>query len=78
MPYLDDDWREPDGTRVMDPDTGTWYTHETYFTEVLLADPVNETDGIYSGNIVLNVYDKRGRLFTGTPPPASTSRVLRR
>ena len=60
MPYLDDDWREPDGTRVMDPDTGTWYTHETYFTEVLLADPVNETDGIRTGNIVLNVYDKKG------------------
>ena len=60
MPYLDDDWREPDGSRVTDPDTGTWYTHETYFTEVLLADPVNETDGIYNGNIVLNVYDKKG------------------
>lgn len=60
MPYLDDDWRDLDGSRVTDPDTGTWYTHEDYFTEVLLADPVNQTDGIYNGNIVLNVYDKKG------------------
>lgn len=60
MPYLDDDWREPDGSRVTDPDTGTWYTHETYFTEVLLADPINETDGIFTGDIVLNADDKKG------------------
>lgn len=60
MPYLQDDWREPDGSRVMDPDTGTWYTHNDYFSEVLLADSVNETDGVYTGNIVLNADDRRG------------------
>ena len=55
MPFLDDDWREPDGTRIMNPHTGVWYTHEEYFTEVLLADPVVRTDGIFTGDIVLNV-----------------------
>ena len=60
MPYLEDDWREPDGTRVMNPDTGTWYTHEDYFTEVLLANPNVKTDGIYNGNITLNAWDKKG------------------
>ena len=54
MPYLDDDWREPDGSRVMDPNTGTWYTHEDYFTQVLLADPAIPNDGIFTGNLVLN------------------------
>lgn len=54
MPYLNHDWREPNGSRVMNPNTGTWYTHEEYFTEVLLANPNNRTDGIFNGNITLN------------------------
>ena len=55
FPTLADDWQEPvTGTKIMDPETGTWYTHEDYFTEVLLADEVDQNDGTYNGDIVLN------------------------
>jgi hypothetical protein len=33
------------------------YTHEEYFTEVLLADPANPTDGVYTGDITLDLKD---------------------
>jgi hypothetical protein len=52
LPIFADDWRDPDtGERVPDPDTGTWYTHQDYFNEVLVADPLIENDGIYNGDI---------------------------
>ncbi len=54
FPMLDDDWRDMDGTRVMNPNTGVWYTHEEYFSEVLLADPDIRTDGVYDGSITIN------------------------
>lgn len=54
FPTLADDWREPDGSLVMNPDTNSWYTHEDYFTEVLLADPDVKDDGIYNGNITID------------------------
>ncbi|MDP2323570.1 MAG: hypothetical protein Q8N51_06020, partial [Gammaproteobacteria bacterium] len=55
FPLLTDDWRDPgDGTKVENPATGTWYSHQDYFNEVLVADPDVPNDGIYNGNIVLN------------------------
>ncbi|NLV41639.1 MAG: hypothetical protein GXY15_10485 [Candidatus Hydrogenedentes bacterium] len=54
LPLLDDDWRETDGSRVMNPYTGTWYTHSEYFSEVLLADPTARTDGMYNKNMLID------------------------
>jgi hypothetical protein len=55
LPILIDDWRAPiTGQRVANPDTGTWYTHQDYFNQVLVASPTNKTDGVYAGNITLN------------------------
>lgn len=52
FPRLSDDWREVGtGARVARPDTGAWYSHEEYFSEVLLADPADPADGIHAGNI---------------------------
>lgn len=54
MPMLSDPWRDKNGNRVMNPATGTWYTHEDYFSQVLLADPNSPNDGIHTGNLTLD------------------------
>lgn len=55
FPVLADDWRNAtNGAKVQDPATGTWYTHEDYFNQVLLADPDNPGDGAYNGDININ------------------------
>lgn len=55
FPLLTEDWRDAtNGAKVQDPATGTWYTHEDYFNQVLLADPDNPVDGAYNGNITIN------------------------
>jgi len=68
FPRLTDDWREPDGSKVMNPNTGTWYSVQDYFSQVLLADPVIPNDGVFVGNLVLNA--KGNKIFwdatTGT------------
>lgn len=52
FPVLSDDWRAPvTGNRVWNDSTGDWYSHEDYFTQVLLANPAVPNDGIYNGNI---------------------------
>ncbi len=54
FPTLTSDWRDPvTGARVYDAARASNYTHEHYFDEVLVADPVNKTDGIYNGNITI-------------------------
>jgi len=54
FPLLTDDWRTPvTGARVWNDTTGAWYTHEEYFDQVLLADPVDANDGVYVGDIDL-------------------------
>ena len=54
MPMLSDDWRSPTtGAKVWDSARGANYTYEHYFDEVLVGDPVNKTDGIYSGDITI-------------------------
>ncbi|MBW7866668.1 MAG: hypothetical protein H3C30_19925 [Candidatus Hydrogenedentes bacterium] len=55
MPMLSDPWRDTNGDRVMNPNTGTWYTHEDYFSQVLLAAPDNPNDGIHNGSLTLDV-----------------------
>lgn len=83
FPLLTDDWRSSnDGAKVHNPATGTWYTHEDYFNQVLLADPDVTNDGIYNGNIVLNVKTSKfywnattGTVLNGSLPataPAAT------
>ncbi len=55
FPVLTDDWRDAtNGAKVQDPATGTWYTHEDYFNQVLVADPDNPGDGAYNGDITIN------------------------
>jgi phage baseplate assembly protein gpV len=55
FPLLSDPWRDPaTGAMVNRLASVTPYTHEEYFTEVLLANPSNPSDGIYSGNMVLD------------------------
>lgn len=83
FPLLTDDWRDPDtGAKVQNTATGTWYTHEDYFNQVLLASPTNPSDGVYNGNIVLNVRTTQfywnattGQVLNGSLPatqPAAT------
>lgn len=83
FPILTDDWRDPvNGAKVQNPSTGTWYTHQDYFNQVLLASPTNPSDGTYTGNITLNVKTSKfywnattGQVLNGSLPatmPAST------
>lgn len=83
FPLLTDDWRDADtGAKVQNPATGTWYTHQDYFNQVLLASPTNPSDGTYTGNIVLNVKTSKfywnattGQVLNGSLPatqPAAT------
>jgi hypothetical protein len=54
LPMLKDDWRwNDDGRKEMNSATGTWYTHEDFFNQVLLADANNKTDGRFTGNMTL-------------------------
>ena len=55
LPVLIDDWRDPvTGARTINPATGTYYTHQDYFNQVLLAVPTNPNDGVFTGNITLS------------------------
>jgi hypothetical protein len=83
FPLLTDDWRDPDtGAKVQNAATGTWYTHQDYFNQVLVASPTNPSDGTYTGNITLNVKTSKfywnattGQLLNGSLPataPAAT------
>lgn len=55
FPLLSDPWRDPvTGAVVNRLASISPYTHEEYFTEVLLANPNNPMDGIYPGNMVLD------------------------
>ncbi|HPC17021.1 MAG TPA: hypothetical protein P5318_12705 [Candidatus Hydrogenedentes bacterium] len=77
FPTLNDPWRDPvDGHFVPDPYRGGNYSHINYFSEVLIADPNNQTDGIYNGNITIaanqNFYwnaTQNSTAYPGTPQP---------
>ena len=73
FPALSDDWRESDGTRILNPNTGTWYTHKDYFTQVLVGAPDDPTDGILFGNIDL---EPRNDVAYGVYWNASTGEYL--
>jgi len=60
FPVFNDPWRDPDSGAKMFRSNGVAYSHEEYFSEVLLADPNNPTDGVYNGSINL---DLRGEAF---------------
>jgi formylglycine-generating enzyme required for sulfatase activity len=66
FPLLNDDWRNPDGTRVHNFSTGTWYTHEEYFSEVLVGEPDVPDDCIYEGDMTLTAYQNPGLYFNAT------------
>ena len=55
FPLMTDEWREPTTGQSVPRPNGSYYTHEEYFTEVLVGSPTNATDGIYTGNVVLDV-----------------------
>ena len=74
MPMLTDDWLDPeDGHREWDGSRLENYTHEHFFDEVLVGDPVDPTDGIYHGNITIrcnqDFYYNASR--PGDPDPAN-------
>jgi phage baseplate assembly protein gpV len=54
FPQFTDPWHDPDTGAKAFRSNGIPYTYEEYFSEVLLADPQNPTDGIYTGNITIN------------------------
>ncbi len=66
LPMLDDDWRETDGSRVMNPYTGTWYTHSEYFSEVLLANPAARNDGLYTKSMLIDTGAKNAFYWNAT------------
>mgnify|MGYP000931487038 CR=1 FL=1 len=61
FPVFSDFWRDPDTGAKAFRSNGIAYNHEEYFNEVLLADPQNPSDGVYTGNISLDV--KNGSAF---------------
>lgn len=87
LPTIKDDWRWPvTGDKEFNPSTGTYYTHEDYFNQVLVANPSNPTDGVLNQNVVL---DTKGSHFywnatqnilstnlPATLPPATDDYIL--
>jgi hypothetical protein len=87
LPTIKDDWRWPvTGDKEMNSSTGTYYTHEDYFNQVLVASPTNPTDGVLNQNVVL---DTKGNHFywnatknilsttlPATLPPATDDYIL--
>ena len=60
FPLLSDPWRDPN-TGAMTMKTGTTpYSHEEYFSEVLVADPANPSDGFYNGDLTFDPDCKKG------------------
>jgi hypothetical protein len=55
FPLFTDPWRDPNTGAKVYRSNGVAYTHEEYFDEVLLADPNIATDGVYTGNINIDV-----------------------
>ncbi len=53
LPLFEDDYRDPDtGDRIHNTETGTWYTHAEYFTEVLVGGPDRQPGGgMFNGNL---------------------------
>jgi hypothetical protein len=59
FPLLSDDWRHANnGAREARFDTGAWYSHEEYFSEVLVAKDTDPGDGFYTGNITIDASGK--------------------
>lgn len=74
FPLLSDDWRAPiTGAKTWDEKTGDWYTHEAYFSEVLLADPTIATDGIYEGNLTIDASSNTSFYWNATTETKSTT-----
>lgn len=89
FPVLSDPWRWPiTGAKEWNPATNNWYTHEEYFSQVLLANPSNPSDGVYNGTIDLYTRGQHfywnatknivltGTLPTGAQAPAPTDDYL--
>jgi len=77
FPVLTDPWRDPiDGHFVADPYRGGNYSHINYFSEVLVASPTSQTDGILTEDVTIaanqNFYwnaTQNSRTYPGTPQP---------
>ncbi len=66
MPLFEDPWRDPDtGEFVNNPNTGTWYTHAEYFTEVLVGGPDRTASGgTFDGDVTIG--EKTGFYYNAT------------
>ena len=74
FPVLSDDWRAPiTGAKTWDDTTGDWYTHEDYFSEVLLADDKDDSDGVYEGDITIDASAKDSFYWNATTETESTT-----
>ncbi len=55
FPTLGDFWQDAQGgAQVTNPDTGEAYKHEEYFTEVLVGDKDDPSDGMYTGDMIID------------------------
>lgn len=73
MPMLSDLWHNPDGSFILNLATNEWYTHEEYFSQVLLANPNAANDGVYNGNITLDTSSKTKFYWNATKNTTNTA-----
>jgi hypothetical protein len=74
FPLLSDDWRAPlTGVKTWNDTTGDWYTHEDYFSEVLLAEPKDDADGIHEGSITIDASKSTSLYWNASTETKSTS-----
>jgi len=67
FPLLSDPWRFPDtGAKAFRSGTTTPFSHEEYFSEVLLASSTNPTDGVYAEDIKLDLTSRSAFYWNAT------------
>ena len=72
MPLLQDYWRDPGtGATQWDSSRNDWYTHENYFREVMVGNPANPTDGLITGDVVIDA--KTSNYYYNASRPADTN-----
>ena len=55
FPVLNDPWRDVNGSEVVNPDTGEMYSHDDYFTQILVGNQPNVPDhGIFEGDLTIH------------------------
>lgn len=88
FPTLGDFWQDAQGgAQVTNPDTGEAYKHEEYFTEVLVGDKDDPSDGMYTGDMIIDTQadhfywnattgQQMSGSLPGTAPPKTEDYIL--